>query len=151
MGLLLCFTNIVFLFLSLKVYLWWSFMYLVFTCMPGDSYRRRLGSLLSYLRYVFRALITSLVCCFCLVLNKAYSYPGIRNSTNNNKYRKHKSDLIMSVLLCCSMRRQTPHGIGCMLQKSSSQFWTSTQLNQQQQMQQRDTASRVNPLDKTTE
>ena len=29
------------------------------------SYRRRLGSLLLYLRYVFRALINSLVCWFC--------------------------------------------------------------------------------------
>ena len=31
-------------------------MYLVFTRMPGDSYRRRLGSLLLYLCDVFRAL-----------------------------------------------------------------------------------------------
>ena len=40
-------------------------MYLVFTRMPGDSYRRRLRSLLLYLCYVFRALINSLVCWFC--------------------------------------------------------------------------------------
>ena len=39
-----------------------EFMYLVFTCMPGESYRRRLRSLLLYLCYVFRALINSLVC-----------------------------------------------------------------------------------------
>ena len=32
---------------------------LVFTCMPGESYRR---SLLLYLCYIFRALINSLVC-----------------------------------------------------------------------------------------
>ena len=38
-----------------------EFMYLVFTCMPGESDRRRLRSLL-YLCYVFRALINSLVC-----------------------------------------------------------------------------------------
>ena len=37
-------------------------MYLVFTRMPGESYRRRLGSLLLRLCYVFRALINSLVC-----------------------------------------------------------------------------------------
>ena len=37
-------------------------MYLVFTRMPGESYRRRLRSLLLYLCYVFRALISSLVC-----------------------------------------------------------------------------------------
>ena len=34
-------------------------MYLVFTRMPGETYRRRLGSLL-YLCYVFPALITPL-------------------------------------------------------------------------------------------
>ena len=38
-----------------------EFMYLVLTRMPGDSYRRRLGSLLLYLCYVFRALMNSLV------------------------------------------------------------------------------------------
>ena len=41
-----------------------EFMYLVFTRMPGESYRRRLGSSLLRLCYVFRALITSLVCWF---------------------------------------------------------------------------------------
>ena len=64
------------------LYLWWSlctlcllldvllveFMYLVFTRMPDESYRRRLRSLLSYLRYVFRALVTSLLCWFQTVL-----------------------------------------------------------------------------------
>ena len=39
-----------------------EFMYLVFTRMPSESYCRRLGSLLLYLCYVFRALINSLVC-----------------------------------------------------------------------------------------
>ena len=39
-----------------------EFMYLVFTRMPGESSRRRLGSLLLYLCYVFRVLINSLVC-----------------------------------------------------------------------------------------
>ena len=43
-------------------------MYLVFTRMPGESYRRRLGSLLVYLCYVFEALIHSLVCwCYICV------------------------------------------------------------------------------------
>ena len=36
-----------------------QFMYLVFTCMSGESYRRQLNSLLLY--YVFRVLINSLV------------------------------------------------------------------------------------------
>ena len=39
-------------------------MYLVFTRMPGESYRRRLRPLLLYLCDVFRALINSL-CRFC--------------------------------------------------------------------------------------
>ena len=38
-----------------------EFVYLVFICMPGESYRRRLGSLLLHLCDVFRALIISLV------------------------------------------------------------------------------------------
>ena len=37
------------------------FMCLLFTRMPGESYRRRLSSLSLYLCYVFRALINSLV------------------------------------------------------------------------------------------
>ena len=39
-----------------------EFMYFILTRMPGESYRRRLRSLLLYLPYVFRALINSLVC-----------------------------------------------------------------------------------------
>ena len=40
-----------------------EFMYLVFTRMPGESYRSRLRSLLLYFGiWVFRALINSLVC-----------------------------------------------------------------------------------------
>ena len=37
-------------------------MCLVYARMPGESYRRRLGSSLLYLCDVFRALINSLVC-----------------------------------------------------------------------------------------
>ena len=39
-----------------------QFIYLVFTRMPGESYRRRLRSLLLCLCDVFRALMNSLVC-----------------------------------------------------------------------------------------
>ena len=39
-----------------------EFMYLTFTRMPHEGYRRRLRSLLLYLYYVFRALINSFVC-----------------------------------------------------------------------------------------
>ena len=44
-----------------------EFMYLAFTRMPGESYRRWLRSLLLYLCDVFRALIISLVCWFFLL------------------------------------------------------------------------------------
>ena len=37
-----------------------EFVYLEFTCMPGESYRRRLRSLLLYLCYVFRVLTDDL-------------------------------------------------------------------------------------------
>ena len=42
-------------------------MYLVFTCMPGESYHRQLRSLLLYLYYVPWVLINSLVCWFCII------------------------------------------------------------------------------------
>ena len=45
-----------------------EFMYFVFTRMPGESYRRRLGSLLLYLCDVLRAVINSLVCWLCFTL-----------------------------------------------------------------------------------
>ena len=37
-------------------------VYLVYTRIPGESYCRRVGVLLLYLCHVFRALINSLVC-----------------------------------------------------------------------------------------
>ena len=46
-----------------------EFMYLVFTRMPGESYRRQLRSLLLYLCYVFRALLTPL-CVDSIVFGK---------------------------------------------------------------------------------
>ena len=42
-----------------------EFLYLVFTHMPGESYRRRLRSSLLYLCYVFQAKFNSLVSSFC--------------------------------------------------------------------------------------
>ena len=42
-----------------------EFMYLVFTCMQGESYRRRLRSLLLCLCDVFRVQINSLLCLCC--------------------------------------------------------------------------------------
>ena len=46
-----------------------EFVYLVFTCMPGESYRRRLRSLLLDLGYVFRAPV-------CVVLKK-FLFKGV--------------------------------------------------------------------------
>ena len=45
-----------------------EFMYLVFTCMPGENYHRHLRSLMLYLCYIFWVLINSLVCWFSSVL-----------------------------------------------------------------------------------
>ena len=42
-----------------------EFIYLVFTRMPGESYRRQLGSLLLHLCYVFWVVINSLVLILC--------------------------------------------------------------------------------------
>ena len=55
-------------------------MYLVFTRMPGESYRRRLGSLLLYLCYVLRALINFLV----FYLRFWRIPPACRNSTQSS-------------------------------------------------------------------
>ena len=49
-----------------------EFMYLVFTRIPGESYRRRLRSLLLYLCYVFRALINPL--CADIALKVSFTY-----------------------------------------------------------------------------
>ena len=52
-----------------------EFMYLAFIRMQGESYRRRLRSLLLYLWYVFRALINHLVCSLrSLLLYLCYVY-----------------------------------------------------------------------------
>ena len=49
-----------------------EFMYLVFTCMPGESYCRWLRSLL-YLCYAFWVLINSLVCYFTPLMSRILS------------------------------------------------------------------------------
>ena len=61
-----------------------EFMYLVFTRMPGESYCRRLRSLLLCLCDVFRTLINSLICWFCtsalgLVLFQIYMLVSYSN------------------------------------------------------------------------
>ena len=62
------------------MYLWWS-MYLVFTRMPGESYRRRLRSVLLYLCYAFRALNNSLVCWFISESKSDYGPSGNRKDS----------------------------------------------------------------------
>ena len=51
-------------------------MCLVFTRMPGESYRRRLRSLSLCSRDVFRALINSLACLLAFVLVRLYLTQG---------------------------------------------------------------------------
>ena len=58
-------------------------MYFAFTCMPGESYRRRLRSLLLYLCYVIRALINSLAC----------SVDSLRRSVKNGLRTTSDSDV----------------------------------------------------------
>ena len=66
-------------------------MYLVFTRKPGESYRRRLRSLLLYMCDVFRALINSLVCWKCLeVIDLKESREGFRQRGNTNTNIGHK-------------------------------------------------------------
>jgi len=72
-------------------------MYLVLTCMPGERYRRRLRSLLLCLHGVFRALINSLACWFCLL------------NTDISKSGKHNSECSHSAP---SSLRQRHHGQG---------------------------------------
>ena len=57
-------------------------MYLVFTRMPVESYRRRLRSLLLYVYYVFWALINSLVCWFFAVIVDLIKKTSHRRSDN---------------------------------------------------------------------
>ena len=59
--------NVIYIYIYIIIVPLVEFVCLVFTRMPGESYRRRLGSLLLYLCYVFRTLINSLVCRFFLL------------------------------------------------------------------------------------
>ena len=68
-------------------------MYLVFTRMPTESYRRRLRPLLLYLCYVFRAQINSLVgrlntSALGLVLFQIYVEPSL--SQVNHSQKSHR-------------------------------------------------------------
>ena len=54
-----------------------EFMYLVFARMPGESYRRRLRSLLLCWCDVLRAIINSLVCWFFLYVLQLMSLPVV--------------------------------------------------------------------------
>ena len=57
-----------------QLYCCWSLLCTLYllTRMPGESYSRRLRSLLLYLCYVFRVLINSLVCWFLLLYNAVF-------------------------------------------------------------------------------
>ena len=75
------------------------FMYLVFTRMPGDCYRRRLGSLLLCLCDVFRALINSLC---VLILKKTLCALFCFRLTlfSLGRLKKSAVPLIWSLFLC---------------------------------------------------
>ena len=81
-------------------------MYVVFTCMPCESYRKRLGSLLLYLCYVFRVRINSLCVdsaralwasfCFrllsgrvCLVIAHRYCIPPVHLNRKRIESRRN--------------------------------------------------------------
>ena len=81
-----------------------GFIHLIFTRMPGESYRRRLRSSLLNLFSVFRALINSLVCWFwtelnwtlnitvmsCLNFDPEYSFVGTTKQTCRLQARRLK-------------------------------------------------------------
>ena len=59
-----------------------EFIYLVFSCMPGESYRKQVRSLL-FLCYVFWAVINSLVCWFLTCnLKKKIRFSGLLDLTH---------------------------------------------------------------------
>ena len=72
-------------------------MYLVFTRTSGESYRRRLRSLMLYLCYVFRALINSLVLIKKIKKNKKNIYISVFLSQYVNERCAHK---IQGLLMC---------------------------------------------------
>ena len=73
------------------------------TRMPGESYRRRLRSLLLYLCYVFRALINSLVCLLCtsavglVIRNRGNVLCSIKTKTEQYEW-KHRWFNIDSII-----------------------------------------------------
>ena len=76
-------------------------MYLVFTRMPGESYRRRLRSLLLYLCYVFRVLINSLVCSLIFLL-KSFLFNFLVETLQAVKYANNFVVTIQVVLILTS-------------------------------------------------
>ena len=74
-------------------------MYLVFTRKPGESYRRRLRSLLLYLSYVFRTLINSLVCRLFSSLFFIYIHIYVKNTTKKEKLKRRKITIIIIITM----------------------------------------------------
>ena len=63
-------------------------MYLVFTRMPGESYRRPLRSLSLYLSYVFRALINSLVLCVLVCRCSSWLHFCLKKTQTKSKHKQ---------------------------------------------------------------
>ena len=84
-------------------------MYLVFRGIPGESYRKRLRSLLLYLCDVFRALINSLVCWFwsidnSLILSLSSSFSlSLCCCVCHQEHICKKADLCLNLYPCVSV------------------------------------------------
>ena len=97
-------------------------MYLAFTRMPGESYSRRLRSLLSCLRYVFRALINSLVCWFKPHMYKQTCVQHGTLKTNYSRLLQH----LMSVYVMLYLVVETEEKIETVL--TGYNYWPLTHV-----------------------
>ena len=86
-----------------------EFMYLVFTRMPGDSYCRRLRSLLWSLSDIFQALVTFLVCSSC-----SHASQCVIGRTENRARKSTALKQIVALgLLCWSVLPVALHAVPC--------------------------------------
>ena len=88
-----------------------EFMYLVFTRMPGVSYRRRLRSLLCFCD-VFRALINSLVCWSMTCSSRARALANDWSSAVSTWMGAHSEPASLSGTFLVSWEFSGPYGSG---------------------------------------
>ena len=89
-----------------------EFMQLVFTRMPGESYRSRLMSLLLYLCYAFRALINSLVSWFARALSASFCFIFLTTGKVKRQREDHPRRLYRLTVSKCFIRLCTAHRFG---------------------------------------